>query len=423
LIRTIVPGSQISGEIFAPPSKAQTHRALVAGLLSDGTTTITNPLSCDDTQATASAITTLGAKLNQSRGKWVVESDGVPKSTPNAIDCRESGVTLRFIIPVASLTGAEIVLKAREALMRRPLGPLINAMHQLNIQVDVEKGKVSVRDGPPVGGIVTIPGNISSQFISGLLFAGPIMEKGISLRLTSTLESRGYVSLTIETMKKHGVEVHCREEMSVIEVPRNQRYSAAEHEIQGDFSSAAFALSAAAITNSKLIVKGLSDISSEPDASFLEILARMGIEAKHNGGEVSIRGGDLKAAHIDIHDTPDLGPIAAVLGCYAKGQTRISGASRLRYKETDRMAAITTELNSLGARITETPDELIINGPTSLRGGSVRSHGDHRIAMALSIAALGASGGVTIEDSECVSKSYPDFFEDLQSIGVEVVGR
>jgi 3-phosphoshikimate 1-carboxyvinyltransferase len=327
------------------------------------------------------------------------------------------------MIPIVSLAGAEAVLSAEEALLRRPLQPLVDAMRQLNVKVEIERDKVRVRGEPPKGGRVSIPGDISSQFISGLLFAGPIMRDGICIELTSALESRNYVSLTLGTMRKHGVEVQVNEMISVFEVSKGQQYSAAEHEIQGDFSSAAFALSAAAITNSKVVVKGLSNMGSEPDAVLLKILSDMGIEALHDGSEVSLRGGDLKAINIDIRHNPDLGPVAAVLGCYATGQTKISGAARLRYKESDRLTAISTELNSLGARITQTQDGLLINGPASLSGGKVRSHGDHRIAMALSVAALGASGSVIIEDAECVSKSYPNFFEDLQSLGVEIVGR
>ena len=419
---TVIPNRALSVEISAPSSKAQTHRALVAGLLSDGTTKITNPLSCDDTEATANAVSTLGAKIVRDVRTWTVQSAGSPSHPVREIHCGESGVTLRFMIPIVSLTGGKVVVKARERLMRRPLEPLAKAMGQLGVRVTLDGDLVDVEGGPPKGGTVHIRGDVSSQFISGLLFAGPLMKDGLGLELTSPLESRHYVTLTIETMKQHGIKVQSNKKMSHFEILPSQRYCPAVHRISGDYSSAAFALSAAAITNSKVLVRNLTRTKAEPDAVLVEILSQMGAEATIVEDGVLVYGGRLKATDINLRDSPDLGPVTAVLGCYAEGETRISGAARLRYKESDRLAAITSELSSLGASIIETEDGLILRGPSSLSGGIVRSHGDHRIAMALSVAALGANGNVVIEGAECVSKSYPNFFDDLRSLGVGIVG-
>ena len=383
---------------------------------------MTNPLSCDDTEATANAISALGAKVVRNGQMWLIESNGSPQAPSDEIQCQESGVTLRFMIPIVSLTGAAATLRARESLMRRPLEPLASAMKQLGVDLRIERDRVTIQGGSPDGGTVQIPGDVSSQFISGLLFAGPLMKKGLRLELNSPLESRNYVFLTVETMRQHGVLVESDDKMSVFEISSGQTYSGAEHRTSGDFSSAAFLLSAAAITGSKLLVRNLRETNDEPDAVFVEILSRMGVRAEFQEEGVLVEGGRLKATSVNIRDCPDLGPVTAVLGCYAEGETRIGGAARLRFKESDRLSAITSELSSLGANITATEDGLITRGPSSLNGGRVRSHGDHRIAMALSVGALAAKGPVIIEDAKCVSKSYPTFYDDLRSLGVEIIG-
>jgi 3-phosphoshikimate 1-carboxyvinyltransferase len=323
--------------------------------------------------------------------------------------------------PIASLTGGEIALTGKASLMRRPINPLVEAMQEIGVNVRLDNGSL-VLDGRPSGGVVHIKGDVSSQFISGLLFAGPLMPRGLRIELTSPLESSNYVLLTLDTMKQHGVSVTTDRKMSYFETGSGQTYSPADHRVPGDYSSAAFLLSAAAITHSKLLVRGLPRSDLEPDALVLGLLSNMGARTTIVDEGVQVVGGtELKGTYANLRNNPDLGPIVAVLGCYAKGDTRIEGATRLRFKESDRLATISSELTSLGADISEGEDGLIIHGPSSLNGGTVDSHGDHRIAMALSIAALQANGEVEVHGAECVSKSYPNFFNDLRSIGVEVV--
>jgi len=419
---TVTPKSVLIGEIWAPPSKAHTHRALFAGLLSRGVTTIMNPLSCDDTEATTAAISSLGAKLERGPNVWAVHGNGRPTALRKEIQCGESGVTLRFTIPIASLTGEKIKFSGQEGLMGRPIGPLAEAMKQLGVDVEESRNGVVVEGGPPKGGRVSIPGDVSSQFISGLLLAAPLMEGELNLELTSPLESKSYVSLTIDVMKRHGVEVSSNGKMSTFSVPL-QLYKPVVHKVSGDFSSAAFAMSAAAITDSKLLIRGLSRDSHEPDSVMVGILSRMGVEARSLPEGVLVEGARLTGISVDLRDCPDLGPIVAVLGCYAKGRTQITGAGRLRYKESNRLEAIASELGALGADIEETEDGLIMFGPCPLEAGIVDSHDDHRIAMALSIAAIRAKDQVVIKHAECVNKSYPTFFNDLRSLGVEIVDR
>ena len=419
---TITPKRQLSGIITAPPSKAQTHRALFAGLLSEGVSRIYNPLFCDDTEATARAISALGATVAREATCWTVQGKGVPSAPREEIQCGESGVTLRFLIPIVSLTGRKVALKAQGNLMKRPLQPLVSSMEEAGVKLIAHDDSVVLNGEVPEGGFVSVRGDVSSQFISGLLFAGPLMKKGLRLNLTTRLESKGYVLLTIDAMRKHGIFVKTIDDMSSFEIAPNQKYVPAEHTITGDYSSAAFPLSAAAITNSHVIVRGLAKPDKEPDGIVLELLSRMGATAKLVEDQVSIEGMSLKATRIDIRDSPDLGPVAAVLGCYAKGETTICGAARLRFKESDRLTSISDELAALGAKVTKTEDGFRIRGPASLRGGVVQSHGDHRIAMALTVAALGADGRVEIQGAECVSKSYPTFFDDMRTLGAEVNG-
>ena len=415
----IKPNKHLTGHVPAPPSKAQTHRALFCALLTRGLTKIINPLQCDDTKSTARAITSLGAKIFDSASEQSVLGLGKPQPPTGVLNCGESGVTLRFVIPILSLTGAECKVTGQESLMRRPMEPLANALKQLDVQVMSENGVFTVHGGPPEGGEIMIRGNVSSQFISGLLLAGTLMKKGLMVNITSSLESRNYVLLTIEALKRHGVEVQLDENMTRLEVFEGQTFSPGIHKVAGDFSSASYTLAAAAITGSPVAVHNL-ERSLEPDSAFLDILARMGVRMDVERDKVIVEGGKLKAASVNLKDCPDLGPIVAVLGCYAEGETEITGAARLRYKESDRLAAIRTELHSLGADVTETEDGLLLKGPAPLSGGSVYAHNDHRIAMALSVAALGARSNTVIRGAECVSKSYPNFFEDLRTIGVEV---
>jgi len=384
---------------------------------------IQNPLSCDDTKATANAVASLGGKVESGREGWRVESSGRPSPPRDSVECGESGVTLRFTIPIASLTGADVRLKGTETLMQRPIQALVQTMKQLGCEIATGRNEVHVKAGFPKGGTAQLRGDISSQFISGLLLAAPLMKDGLNLRLISPLESHGYVSLTIETMKRHGIGVESDDEMSLFKVEPGQVYKPATHRISGDYSSAAFLMSAAAVTGCKLLIHGLSQEGSDPDSAFLGVLSEMGVTTSFSSESLLVEGGPLKAVSVNISDCPDLGPAIAVLGCYANGETRITGAGRLRYKESDRLAAMTSELKALGAEIESTEDGLHLIGPSQLHGGIVDSHGDHRIAMALSIAAMDADEQVVIRNAQCVSKSYPAFFDDIRSLGVEVIER
>ena len=256
------------------------------------------------------------------------------------------------------------------------------------------------------------------------MFALPKAHADTEITLTTPLESKSYVQMTRDVLAEHCVQVLFAENFRRVQVPSNQEYKPCDHRVPGDFSSAAFLLAAAAITHSEVRVKNLDYETRQGDKAILGILKDMGVNGKVCSGQVEIegKGGLLRAVNVDAKDIPDLVPVCAVLACYAQGTSKIHGARRLRYKESDRLSALYLELKKMDAEIAMTESGLTVKGPCTLRGAAVDPHNDHRIAMACAVAALGASGETTIQDSDCVRKSYPRFFTDLRAIGADVVG-
>jgi 3-phosphoshikimate 1-carboxyvinyltransferase len=417
---------KLSGQVCAPPSKSYTQRMLIASALSNGTSKVSNPLLSEDTQATRRAITALGAKVRAAEGCWTIEGAMPLKGAKEPIDCDESGATLRFMIPVAALASGSSILMFRGSLERRPVEPLLGSLKELGAKAHSQrlgdKDAVFVEGGGIHGGKTAIPGDVSSQFISGLMFACPLAKKDTEISLTSPLESADYVKMTQEVLFKHRIKLDIQE--SYIHIPSNQTYKPSDSRVPGDFSSAAFLLAAAAITNSKVQVNNLDYGSVQGDKAILGILKQMGVNGKVCEDRVEIEGsGDLlKAVDIDAKNIPDLVPACTVLTCYAEGTSRIFGAHRLRFKESDRLKSLYVELRKMGAQIDMDDDSLTVKGPCRLHGAVIDPHNDHRIAMACAVAALGADGETTIENAECVRKSYPQFFTHLRQIGADIVG-
>jgi 3-phosphoshikimate 1-carboxyvinyltransferase len=398
---------------------------VIAALLSEGTSKVWHPLYSEDTEATLRAVTALGAEFQPGRECWVIKGSKPLRAPQEPIDCGESGATLRFMIPVAALADGPSTLLFKGSLERRPVEPLLEALKQLGAEAQVGKqgslDAVFVEGGGVVGGECSIEGNVSSQFISGLMFACPMAESVTEISLTSPLESADYVKMTEAVLSKHAVVIGVKDDC--IAVSGNQTYKASDDTVPGDFSSAAFLLAAAAITKSKITVTNLDYEGIQGDKAILTVLKRMGIEGKVCAGSVEIEGTGkpLKPIDVDAKNIPDLVPAIAVLACYANGTSHISGARRLRLKESDRLLTIYEELSKMGAKIEITEDHLTIRG-TSLHGTIVNPHNDHRIAMAASVAALGADGKTTIIDADCIRKSYPQFLTHLKQLGVDVVG-
>jgi 3-phosphoshikimate 1-carboxyvinyltransferase len=425
---TVRKTEMLKGEICAPPSKAYTQRMLIAAALADGTSKISNPLFSDDTEATLLAITSLGAKVNTTKDCLIVKGAQPLKGAQSPIDCGESGATLRFMIPVAALASGPSTFLLGKSLEQRPMEPLLESLNQLGADVHFQRpskqNSIVVPGGGIRGGRTTIRGDVSSQFISGLMFACPSATTETQIEVTPPLESRGYVEMTQNVLAEHGVEISISQNYDRLKIPPNQKYKPCNHIVPGDFSSSAFLLAAAAITPSEVNIQNLDFERVQGDKAILDILKRMGVQGKVCPQKVEIegKGGLLKAVDVDAKNIPDLVPVCAVLACYAKGTSKIHDAHRLRYKESNRLLTLYLELKKMGAHISMEENSLTIEGPSPLHGAMIDPHNDHRIAMACTIAALGASGETRIQDAECVRKSYPNFFHDLRLLGVNIVG-
>lgn len=417
---------RFGGEVHAPPSKAYTHRMMIAASLSRGSSKILNPLSSNDTQATLETIEAFGAKVELEETCWTIKGASPLETPKKPIDCEESGSTLRFMIPVAALAPGSSTFTLGLSLSRRPLEPLLQSLKQLGAESSLQRGEkglaIRVHGGGISGGKTSIRGDVSSQFISGLLFACPRAEENTEITVTTPLESRSYVQMTLEVLKKHGIKVSASDDLSQLKVPSNQNYSSCDHKVPGDFSSASFLLAAAAITCSKVRVKNLDYHTKQGDKAILDILEEIGSKVSIGYEYVEIEGKQLNAVDVDAKNIPDLVPVCAALACYSKGTSKLYNAKRLRYKESDRLSSLHAELKKMGADINMNEDGLMIRGPCQLHGATIDPHNDHRIAMACAVAALGASGETRIQNSECVRKSYPHFFDDLRLLGADVVG-
>ena len=423
---TVENTNNLEGVVSAPPSKAYTHRMLIAASLSNGTSKIFNPLVSDDTQATLNAIKALGAETELQENRWTIHGQEKLKTPDHPIDCRESGSTLRFMIPVAALANGPSTFIFGASFEKRPVVPLLESLKELGVESVIQQKKnassVTVYGEGIRGGKTSIRGDISSQFISGLLFACPKAKEDTEVTVTTMLESKGYVEMTMEVLTKHGVKASVASDFSRLWIPSKQSYTPCNHTVPGDFSSAAFLLAAAAITSSRVTVKNLDYQTSQGDKAIVDILEKMGSAVKVGDKFVEVEGKQLTAVDVDAKDIPDLVPVCTVLACYATGTSEIYNAKRLRYKESDRLGSLHTELKKMGADIVMKEDGLTIKGSCAMHGASVDPHNDHRIAMACAVAALGARGETKIQNVECINKSYPQFFSDLRLLGANVVG-
>lgn len=419
-------GATLYGSVKAPSSKAHTHRAIIASSLSEGESRIYNALFCDDTMATINACRMLGAKITIFGSDLRVYGLLRPETPEDVINCGESGSTMRFITPVCALADGISVLTGGESLRRRPMGPLLSALNQLGVKCYSVRGDgrppIVVFGGGIRGGRAEIRGDVSSQFISGLLFATPMAKSDTQIILSTPLESKPYVDITLDVLARHGINISCSD--NAFYVPCGQKYKPHDHIIEGDYSSASFLLAAAAITGSKVKVEGLLKDSLQGDKRIISILSDMGAFVRVGPNYVEVEGVNerLKPINIDLRDNPDLVPVCAVLACFAKGVSILGGVGRLRFKESDRIEALSTELSKMGADIKPVGDSLVIRGG-QLHGAEIDPRKDHRIAMACAVAALGAEGETIIRDAECISKSYPSFISDIRLLGADVIER
>lgn len=404
---TVTPG-RLSGSVTPPTSKSQGHRLLLAAALAEGESVIKNLSPSKDIEATTACICALGAQVRQEAdGLHVVgRGGGFDRETPMFFDCGESGSTLRFMIPISLAVAGGGSFTGHGRLMERPLKPYFDVFEKKGICYAREEGGARAGlEGELTPGVYELPGDVSSQFVTGLLYALPLLDGDSRIVITTPLESRAYVDMTLDALAQFGVAAHWEGEQALL-VPGKQAYRPACVSVEGDWSQAAFWLAARTL-GSDVDVRGMDDESRQGDkciAAYCEELAR---------------DGDVE---LDVSQCPDLVPALGAVAAVRRGTTRIVNAARLRIKESDRLTAVAQVLNAMGAQAEEQPDGLVITGRDGLVGGvEIDSHNDHRIAMMAAVAATRCKKPVTIFGAECVNKSYPNFWDDYENLGGKIV--
>jgi 3-phosphoshikimate 1-carboxyvinyltransferase len=410
----VVPGT-LAGRLMAPASKSHLQRLLLAAGLAPGTSLLHRPGRSSDGKACADVVRGLGAEVVEEPGLLRVRGGAGPRAS--TLDCGESGFCLRAAAAVAALGTEPTLLLGRGTLALRPVDMVLEPLRQRGAGCLTQGGRppVAVR-GPMRGGKVRVDGSSTSQFLSGLLLALPAAP-GDSVVEVEGLRSAPYVRMTLDVLEAFGVEVAASASLDRLEVPGSQEYRPVDLAVEGDWSGAAFLLVAGALAGD-VAVEGLNPASAQADRRVAEALEAAGARLEWTEGALRVRRADLKAFSFDATDCPDLFPPLAALATQCAGTTRLRGALRLRTKESDRAAALVSELSALGAWIRLDGDLLEVRGG-ALQGGRIDPHGDHRMAMACAVAGLASRDGVTMEGEACVDKSYPDFFRDLESLGGE----
>ena len=409
---TIQPGPR-QGRVRIPASKSQAHRLLLCAALGEGETELLCGGLSADIRATMDCLRALGAGIWQEGERLRVKPiRTAPRSC--ALPCGESGSTLRFLLPQAGALGTEAVFHRKGRLPQRPLRPLDEELRSHGMKLR-EEGEALYASGKLTAGDYTLPGNVSSQFISGLLMALPQLPGDSRLTVTGELESAGYVAMTEDTLAESGIR--WQRTGQVWSIPGGQRFRPPRLcQVEGDWSNAAFFLCAGALSRRGVTVEGLSLRSSQGDQAVLRLLRRFGAEVTEREGAVTVRSGMLHGITVDAGPIPDLIPTLSVVAAASVGDSRIENARRLRDKESDRLEGTAALIRDLGGSARVEGDTLIIHGRGGLRGGNASVLGDHRLAMAAAIAACACRESVTVDDSRCVEKSYPRFWEDFRQL-------
>jgi 3-phosphoshikimate 1-carboxyvinyltransferase len=410
---TILPGT-INGTVTANPSKSAMQRAVAAALLSNGKSIIRNPGLSDDCLAALDVAEKLGATITRTEEQIEISSNGVqPRS--KEINCGESGLGIRMFTPIASLSAQPITINGHGSLTTRPMNFFEEVLPQLDVRCSTFEGKLPLKiQGPLKAKNITIDGSLSSQFLTGLLMAYGAVAEDVTITVKD-LKSKPYIALTLQLMEQFGVKV-TEEHFEKFHFGKKQSYKAGEYTVEGDWSGAAFLLVAAAVAG-KAEVHHLNTLSAQSDKAIIEALEKAGASLMPGVFTMIVEKHELKAFDFDATDCPDLFPPLVALAANCKGTTKILGVSRLAHKESDRGKTLQEEFGKLGIRIDLHGDEMLVHGGTGIKGAVVHSHADHRIAMACAVAALTASGPVTIEQAEAINKSYPEFYDHLQKIG------
>lgn len=423
----VQPGT-VSGTIAAPPSKSYTHRAFLLGVLAGGQSVIHNALLSDDTLYTLANCKALGAKI-RIRGTTVTISgfDGQPHAPADKrpLHCGASGTTARLITSIAALCSDWVMIDGDSRLRKRPMKTLLDSLAAQGAQIEYagDEGYLPfrIRSRGLAGGPVTISSRVSSQFISSLLLVAPYAHDPLILHTANT-RSAPYIDITLDMMNTFSI--HAKKHSpagtqdTVLEVAKG-RYKNSTYTVEGDYSSASYFFAAAAVTKSTVTVRELNPDSRQGDKAMVDILETMGCSVSKGDRSITVTGNELRGITRDMGDIPDIVPTLAAVAPYAKTPTVITNIGHLRQKETDRIEAVAAELRNMHATVDTTDDSMTIF-PSRLHGAAIKTYNDHRIAMSFAVAALGSEEPVFIRDSDVISKSYPDFWEDFQKIGAKV---
>lgn len=400
------------GTVDAIASKSDAHRILIAAALSDSECKLILNSTSNDIEATSACLESAGAKIEKDGTNLTVTP--IKKAADKAVfDCGESGSTIRFLIPVAAALGINCIFTGSGRLPERPQTPILNALAENGITVSPD-GEFPIKlSGKLHSGVFTLPGNVSSQFVTGLIFALPLLDGDSEIRLIPPIESKPYINMTVATVKKFGIEIE--EKGNSYFVKGNQKYiSPKEIKVDGDWSNGAFFAVAGALSD--ITINGLFPDSLQGDKIIADIVRKMGADVTQTASAVTVKKNKLNAIEIDVANTPDLVPVIAALATFADGTTTITNAARLRIKESDRLKTVTQLITAAGGDITELPDGLIINGGKKLKDEfSFDGCNDHRIVMAAAV--LSFASKVTITNAQAINKSYPDFIRDVQKLG------
>lgn len=410
-----INANDIGGELSILPSKSFAHRQLICAALSDNPCEIICNAASKDIEATVRCLRALGAEIEETDGIYKITP--IKKAESGELFCGESGSTLRFLIPVASALGEEVTFTGEGRLPERPCLPLVQTLRENGAEVEYDgRLPLTVRGGLTPGRF-RIAGNISSQFITGLILALPLLPGDSEIEITGKCESLPYINITLDCVKQFGIAAEMSENLIHI---HHGRYHAPEKLIvEGDWSNAAFWTCLGAITKNGITVTGLNTESIQGDCKIITILKRFGADIVWGNGGVTTKKKTLRGCAVDASEIPDLVPVLSVVAAVSEGKTRIYNASRLRLKESDRIESTAAMLRALGAEVTETEDGLEIIGKKKLLGGSVDSYNDHRIAMSAAIASAVCDNEVEIRGAEAVNKSYGNFFEIYETLGAE----
>jgi 3-phosphoshikimate 1-carboxyvinyltransferase len=423
MIVTIHP-SQLKGAIQAPASKSSMQRACAAALVSKGKSIVHNPGHSNDDKAAMDILRDMGATLTveAKSDELIVESKGVAPLT-NEINCGESGLGIRMFTPLVAMSDREITINGKGSLLTRPMDFFDEVLPQLGVTVTSNNGKLPLKiKGPLQPANITIDGSLSSQFLTGLLMAYAASgAKDVSIKVTN-LKSRPYIDLTLDVMKQFGLAVpenRNYEEFYFSNTTPGSRLPARDYSVEGDWSGGAFLLVAGAIAG-PITIHGLDMNSTQADKAIVNALMDAGAGIAIEGKAIKMHPADMRAFEFDATDCPDLFPPLVALAAYCKGATKIKGIQRLTHKESNRALTLQEEFGKMGIGIELKDDSMIVHGGKGVKGATVNSHNDHRIAMACAVAALKAAGETSIERAMAVSKSYPDFYHDIKRLGTSV---